>query len=198
MKKCNKCNKKKSADSFYVRKTNKDWLRYLCKSCEKEKDLKYRKTQKGLFSKIYSGQITSSKNRWHGLPNYTKEEMSRWIREQDNFTLLRDNWVGSWYKRLSVPSVDRIDDYKWYSLDNIQLVTWWKNQAKWHSDRKNWINNKYSKAVKQFSKDWEIIKEFYSINKAYRETWVAFQSISAVCLWKRKTAWWFKREYSIF
>ena len=41
------------------------------------------------------------------------------------------------------PSIDRKDDYKPYTFDNIQLTTWQQNKAKGHEDCKNGINNKH-------------------------------------------------------
>ena len=38
--------------------------------------------------------------------------------------------------------VDRLNDYKGYSFDNIQLMTWQENKDKGHRDCLNGINNK--------------------------------------------------------
>jgi hypothetical protein len=55
---------------------------------------------------------------------------SRTKRGKNNFYELYNNWIDSGYKKSDKPSVDRIDDYKGYSFDNIQLMTWKENNKK--------------------------------------------------------------------
>ena len=109
--------------------------------------------------------------------------------------MLWNNWIESNYDKMTKPSVDRLDDYKGYSLDNIQLMTWEENKAKGSRDRKNGVNNKKSKAVLQYDLQGNLIKEYYSIMQAERETKISNVSISRVCNGKRKTAGGFKWKY---
>jgi len=183
MKLCNKCKEVKDRQFFYKDKAKKDWLYYCCKECDK---LRHR-TEVWLISLIFRSQKKHSKRRWHTPPSYTKEELSIWVLKQELFHNLFAKRAKSWYKTRLSPSIDRIDDYRWYSLDNINLMTRWENDDKWHRDS--------SKAVKQFNKEWEFIKKYCSAHKASRETWVNRWDISSCCLCKLISAWSFKREY---
>lgn len=105
---------------------------------------------------------------------------------------LYNNWVDSWYIKDLRPSIDRIDNYKWYSYDNIQLMTWKENNEKRLSDLReckliHW--NKPQKAVKWINKiTWEVV-EYKSIHQAERLKWINNANIVECCKWKRKSAW---------
>jgi hypothetical protein len=89
---------------------------------------------------------------------------------------------------LKAPSIDRIDDYKGYTEENIQLMSWAENNAKGHADQKSGKNNKQSKAVLQFSLDGKLVGEYYSASQAYRDTAVSQGNISNCCRGKYKSA----------
>lgn len=195
MKICTKCKVKKEVLNFYKDNTKKDWLTSSCKICKNRTSKKYYRSINGLVSLIYSREKQSSIKRWHSVPKYTKKELLEWILSQDNFENMYNNWIKNWYNVSLTPSIDRLDDYKWYSFDNIQLITWKDNNHKAHLDRKNWINNKINKAVLQYSEDWEFIKEYFSIRSACRITWAYRCEVCSCCKWKIKTAWGFIRKY---
>lgn len=73
-------------------------------------------------------------------------------------------------------------------------VLWKKNNfqtnhpQKWKSCK----NNHNSIKIKQFSKDWEFIKDWCSIMEVKRVLWISDANISKVCKWKRETAGWYK------
>jgi len=195
MKICCKCRVEKNINYFWKHKSSSDWLQGYCKECYKIIMKEYVKTKKWLITKIYGAQISNSKIRGHVLPSYTKEELKKWIFEQLNFETLYNNWVNSWCLKDLVPSVDRLNDNISYTLDNIRLITWIENKQKHYRDRKNWINNKASKAVLQYTKTWIFIKEYYSIRKAWRCMNINSWSIHICCTWKSSTAWWFKWKF---
>lgn len=148
---------------------------------KKETDFKYRTNFIGFSTLIYHRQKNTSKRRGHNPPLYTKEELMVWLKKQDNFNLLWSNWVYSGYKTELVPSVDRLDDYKGYSLDNIQLITWEENNKKANDDEKNGINNKRAKPVLMFSIDNIFIKKYHSISQASRIEGINKWSIIRCC-----------------
>jgi len=180
-KECTKCKVIKSYESFYRDDRTKSGLQSQCKGCNNRYRFIYHRTKDGLIKGIYSNQINNSKQRTHKLPIYTIVELKDWLFSQKLFHELFDNWVNSGYKRELAPSVDRKNDYKEYSLNNIQLMTWSENRTKGHSDRKNGINNKRSISVLQYDLEGNFIKEYYSINQAQRETGVSTGSISIMC-----------------
>lgn len=180
----------------------KDGYINVCIDCKKKyqkdskNDAKYYKTKKGVIRVIYKTQIFSSKKRNHVLPLYTKDELREWL-FLNGFEKLYQNWVKSGYKKYQKPSVDRLDDYKPYSLDNIRLVTWQENEDKSHFDLKNALSKsgEQCKPVLQFDLEGNFIREFISHNEAQRQTNI-FQ-IYNVCNGKNKTAGGFKLEYKV-
>ena len=142
---------------------------------------KYQKTKKGIVTVIYNSQKQSSKRRGHPMPSYTLKELRQWMYSQKEFHELYDQWKASGYDRWLKPSCDRLDDYKPYTLDNLQVVAWKDNFSRSHKDRLNGVNNKASKSVLQFTLDGEFVAEHYSLHNAERQTGVSFKSISKVC-----------------
>ena len=159
--------------------TRHDGLQSYCKDCKSISDLLYNRTKKGLVSQIYGHQKKHSKIREHGQPKYTKVELQEWLFTQTNFDELYEAWINSGYLKNLIPSVDRLDDYKGYSLTNIQLTTWEENKKRGHEDRKNGVNNKNSKTVLQYTKEEVFISEYYSAHQAGRETSIHITSIAA-------------------
>ena len=74
-------------------------------------------------------------------------------------------------------------------------MTWAKNEAKGHRDRKNGINNKMNKSVIQLTLDGKVIKVHHSQNHASRVTGIKQGNINKVCRGIRKTAGGFKWQY---
>lgn len=217
-KSCTKCNKEKPLDDFYSKN-------YYCKSCmsiiqkkyrqknkEKIKNRNYRhyknnkerlnrdalirrRTKHGLIGHIYNNQTKSSRKRGYQEPEYSLEELRSFITGSALFEYLYKNWVDSDYDKWLTPSIDRIDDYKGYNLNNIQLMTWKDNHKKGINDKRNGINNKQSKSVAQYSMDGMLIKIYCSASSAARNIGASQGNISAVCNGIRKHTKGFKWAY---
>lgn len=161
--------------------------------------MKYLRTIKGLISVFYTSQKASSKKRGHPPPAYTKQELSDWLHSQRKFYLLYIRWVRSGYKKELKPSCDRTDDYLGYDLSRMSLKTWRENLDKGHSDQKNGVNNKRSRAILQFNNDYVLVKEHYSQHQASRDTGINNRVISSCCLNKVGLGggfiWMFKDDY---
>jgi hypothetical protein len=123
MKKCSKCKEFKKESKFSKQLKTYDGLESSCKECH----TKLIRTEDGLIKQIYRVQVATSKKRGHEKPHYTKEDLYEWVMSQDNFKFLYEKWKNNQYATDLKPSVDRLDDYKPYSLDNIQLITWKEN-----------------------------------------------------------------------
>jgi len=188
LKTCSNCNDDKPSDEFY----SNGW----CIECNREANKEYRKTKSGMIVKLYSTQRTNSRKRGDIMPSYTKRELKDFLYSIPEFHILYDNWKRSGYKSDLKPSLDRIDDYKSYSLDNIQLMTWEENKDKGYSDRKNGINNKVSKRVKQYDKEGNFIAEYHSIMEASRKVNINNGSISLCASGKTKTGRGYVWKYS--
>lgn len=192
---CTECNISKKLSDFNNHKKTKDGKTEKCKKCISGISMEYRRSVRGIASKIYNSQKKASIARGHKSPNYTLEDLRTWLYTQKKFDELYLNWVKSEYKKDFTPSVDRIDDYKSYTLDNIQLMTFRENLDKASSDIKNGVNNKLSKAVIQYSMDNVFIKEFYSLHEAERQTGIDCRYISRVCLGKKNSTCGFKWSF---
>lgn len=131
MKIYNEANKEKMAAK------NKAW-RQANKESQAAKQKAYTRTIDGLISQIYGKQKSSSKKRGHQPPTYSVELLHRWITAHTIFQELYDNWIASDCDKWLRPSVDRPDNSKGYSFDNIKLMTWRENQDNYYNRN---INN---------------------------------------------------------
>jgi hypothetical protein len=167
VKKCIRCKRDVPLSDFEKTKTKE---KRSCKICDKEYRFNSRKSKYGIIRNMYNSQKVNSKRRKHPLPEYTFQQLKQWILSRPNFEELYNSWVESGYKRLLAPSVDRLDDYKPYTFDNIRLVTCGENISKLHKDRVIGKNNKSSRAVVQYDINNNFIKQYYSIKEASRKT----------------------------
>lgn len=188
MKICTKCLLQKDENKFRFHRNK-------CRVCELLAVNEYHRTRVGLSVKMYKNQKVNSKKRGHKPPTYTRVEFTDWLLNNEDFHILYLEWVLSDYKKELTPSVDRLDDYKSYSFDNIRLVTWHENNLKGCIDRINGINNKKSNAIIQKDLQGNIVKRFYSVAQAARETGINFRNIHAVAKLQRKTAGGFSWHY---
>ena len=187
LKECSKCGKIKSFKEFNKRTNSKDGLMGDCRICHNKRCKKYYKTLRGMIVGIYNSQTFHSKRRNHTLQDYTSEELINHAVEKTNIIEMYTNWVKSGYNSNLKPSFDRLDDYKPYTLDNLQLITWEENNKKGYEDRKNGINNKQSKAVIGVHKGSGDVVEFYSTHEASRQLNICNSNISKSCKGKIKS-----------
>ena len=138
---CEKNREKKNAISRRSYANNKeqrleDKKEYYEKNKEEivAKNTKYYFDTKGDFryylTRVWMSQRHVSEKRGHQPPAYTKQELGEWIKSQPNFQELFDKYIESGFDSWLKPSVDRLDDNKGYSFDNIQLITWKENHDK--------------------------------------------------------------------
>lgn len=138
-------------------------------SAKEKGNKKYLRTKRGMITQIYNSQVKSSKDRGYDLPTYTSKELYDWFFLQDNFNKVYEGWVNSGYHTDFKPSIDRINDYVSYTIENIQLMTWKENRDKAHSDSRNGINNKKSRAIIQININGDEINH-HSVRSAARVT----------------------------
>ena len=140
---------------------------------------------------MYAHQRGSSKSRNHKLPSYSKEQFAEWVTTRPNFKTLYVRWVRSGYDKMKRPSVDRLEDSKGYSFDNIRLVTWEINNNKRLTDLRSGKlvhGNKPQKAVTGTHKTTNKVVKFPSASQAARELNVCRSEISVCCNGKAKSA----------
>ena len=194
---CTKCNCEKELTEYGIVKKTFDGRNQVCKICNAEISREQRKTKDGLTCRMYYNQKKNAKARNYALPNYSMVELREWVYSQPNFNELYDNWVKSGYDKDLIPSADRLDDYKSYTFDNIQLVTFRENLDNGMTNIKLGINNKPNKAVYQMDLYGTVINEFNSLHIAERETGIDCRSISRVCLGKKKSTQGFRWRFKI-
>ena len=200
---CPDCSEQRTirVDSLKVNETT------CCRSClnlrrptKPEEELfnytEYYRSKEGKLAHIYQGQKQRSKEKGWKQPDYTQKELLDWAMEQEIYHRLFTDWEDSSYQRDLAPSVDRIDDYKPYSLDNIQLMSWDSNNKKGTYYQKIGKNQKNSKAVQQYDLDGNFIQEFHSLKHAERQTGVNNATISSACRDPKYTAGGFRWYYS--
>lgn len=174
---CNACGVVKSFDDFYKRKNGNINSR-TCKECTKEKVREnykivgnlYDISEKGVFRVIYKTQKRHQKLRGHGSMPYNKQELIVWCKK-NGFDDLFNEWVKSGHKKALKPSVDRIDDFKGYSLDNIKLGTWQENREHQASDIINGTgtSGRRCKPVLKLDSDMKVVCEYVSFQSAKRD-----------------------------
>jgi len=121
-----------------------------------------RKTDSLFVAKeIFDKQRTRAKTHNYKTVEYTREEFLYWL-FSTHYEELFESWVLSGNKKELKPSVDMIDASKGYSLCNVQVMTWAENNAKGKNE------NPTTKAVLQFTKDGEFIREWDSAISASR------------------------------
>lgn len=203
MKLCITCGVEKSFDFFYKHPETKDGYFSQCKECkksyEKEKKnyLKYDKTEKGVIRVIYKAQKCNSKRRKLDFPSYSKNDFSVWLYD-NGFKLLYDNWVFSGYLKDLKPSVDRFNDYKPYSLDNIRLVVWKENREKQYDDilLGRSTSGERCKPVVQYDSNGKFIAEYVSFSSAKRINGYSMErSLNTGKIDKKGFKWSYKNEY---
>lgn len=192
---CCNCGKTKYLKEFNKNKSKVDGLCTECRACNKLISEKYKKTEFGLITQIYSLQKLTSKRRGYEPPNYTKDELIDWL-YKNGFYAMWCQWNWSGFLKEKLPSVDRLDDYKTYSIENIQLISWKQNRDKSYSDIRDGVNNKKSKEVAQIDKKTgKVIQTFCSARSAERKSGIANTNIGLCCSGVRQTAGGFKWEY---
>lgn len=172
---CSHCSVTKPIEKFNRNSWSPDGYTYKCKQCK----LNEYRSLKGIAIHTHYRQRIESKIRGHNPPEYTRHELEQWFRDNKDWDRLYKQWVDSGFSRWYSVSVDRIDDYKTYSFDNIQLMSWKENKEKSCRDTKYGINTKRSDTIRQYDKYTnEFIGEYFSQAEAGRRTGIEQTAIS--------------------
>ena len=181
----------------YKNKTKKEYMK------EYRQKIKYNKS--AWLTKVYSRMKRDNKNKFNimELP-FSKEEFVKWLEDEYNikFDKLFLEWIDSGFLKNKVPSIDRIDDYKSYSFDNMQLLTWEENNLKGRYSEKNkkqmreMTKRIFSKPVIQKNiNDNTIINLFESAREAGRQLLIDHSTIAACCRGELKSYKGYRWEY---
>lgn len=170
--KCIVCQKSKPISEFKKHKRSKNGHVNTCLSCHRESMVEYYKTPQGLVTRILANQRKICQIRKHPAPSYTKKQLSQYLLNNLMFMTLFHYWKESGFKKELAPSLDRIDESKSYSFENIQIVTWQENfeRSVWFAKTGQGSKGKQCKPVLQFTMNGEFVKEYISARAAQRET----------------------------
>jgi hypothetical protein len=124
-KNCSKCSELKPVSEFGKHKGNKDGLTYYCKGCVNSRNLKFNKTIAG---------------RWR----YRKYDAGRKGREfsitQEQFEAIATTPEGCYLcgTTASQLSLDRVNNLRGYTIDNVAACCWPCNASKGASTLEEW------------------------------------------------------------
>ena len=183
---CTVCGEEKDYSEFYKQAKGKCGLQRRCKPCAIMQTYKQRRTRRGCLKWIYYKQVERSKRKGYPPPDYSCKWLVNWGIKQRKYPNYYNAWVESGYNKWLKPSVDRINDYGFYTKDNIQMLTWRENFKKGCDNIRNGINNKNNGiAVRRIINN--VVSEFPSISMASRKTGIGVFCISNSCKKNIKT-----------
>lgn len=200
---CKKCNTEKPLSEMRGQKGSDGVYKYfhLCKECDNKRRKLLNRTKHGLINQMYTCSVRRSRHRAHNPPSYSREDLRIWVLNHINFDQLYNDWVKSEFNKMQTPSIDRLDEFKGYSFDNIRLVTWQDNV---NAAAKNMIydmgvREKCCKAVVKLTLSGDFVQEYFSVTEASRKNNVRQASISSAIDHRTVTAnhaWAFAEDYN--
>lgn len=197
MKTCTKCKTPKKESQFNKDKYANSGLSFICKDCSSIKNKNYKRSVNGLISVIYSNQKSNASKRGRKGPDYSKEQLAKWLLSKPKFHKLYSAWVASGFDKNLTPSCDRIDDYQGYSLNILRVVTWAQNNAKHYLDVINGKNTKHTKPIVGINIETGERVEYYSTSKAGKELGIIRCGISNCLTGKTNSSGGYKWTYKI-
>lgn len=157
---CNECSEEFEADVASVK--HKQQTR--CVKCRNGK-MEYGKNIRELAGRLNSHTRYNCRKRNQELPFWKNTfELEEWLTKQNNFDELYSNWANSDYNKNLTPSIDRIDNSKSYTIDNIELVTWQENDKRGSEYLKSKMNKHGYVSV--YYESGEYIDSYTSISEA--------------------------------
>lgn len=156
MKYCKLCKQDKPASEYYRQSTTLDGLHSYCKECHKMQVTSRRNKQaarwraydmdrqRNDFTRIFKHRHRNMRSRVEGrrsdrsfkvegMPMADQTEFLEWCRSpatMTQFFRLWINWRNAGYCRALTPSIDRIDNRRGYTVDNMQWLSLRDNDIK--------------------------------------------------------------------
>lgn len=140
----------------------------------------YRKTKKGILTNIYQ-HIKHRSFKYNYELNINLSQLHNMFLNDNKFDDIYNKWVKNGFKYYDKPSIDRINPYKGYDINNIQIMTWGENRKKGDIE----CAIKKHKPIIMYDFDKTEIKRFNSIKEAVVFTGLNQSLIVMVCQGKR-------------
>jgi hypothetical protein len=136
MKRCNFCKLEKPLSEFHNSKCHLDGKKYTCKSCRSLEALKYKNKAKKSTARSWHKRLFIDCKKRAKLHNYSLDFDESYILELFEKQNKKCHWYGIEMKPSTKakypfqPSIDRIDNSKGYSKDNILLCCFSANMGR--------------------------------------------------------------------
>jgi len=164
-----------------------------------EKVNKHGKSIKSPLNKakyLYKKQIYRSKDRGHNPPKYSLQEFLDYCLTSFEFLRIYKDYENNNYDKNLCPSVDRLENDKGYSFDNIRIVTWYENNKKGWEDRAKGKNGAVKPVLQICKSTGKILANFFSIAEAERQLGLSSSHIVKCLKGKLKTHGGYKWKYA--
>jgi hypothetical protein len=129
---CSTCKVEKFILDFTANKNQPSGYMCYCKSCNNERNKKYRKgptSLKTACKRIFSYLNKRHKNKGHEL-DFSAEFLEELYKKQEGLCAYTKEVLELSAGKLNTLSVDRVDSAKGYIKENVVLTTWVVNNAK--------------------------------------------------------------------
>lgn len=149
----------------------------------------YMETPKQYITQAYSSVRYKSKRRGDKYPTFSKAALTSWLIENGLFELWAA-YVHRDYDKDYKPSIDRVDDYKGYYFNNMQLIMWKENRLKGVNGEKHHKachNRQNRRKVYEYDKELNLVAVHDSVNNCAETMGVHPVSISRALTGRRKT-----------
>ena len=148
-------------------------------------------TMTGWFNTHYKRLQQRERTKFGKDLPFDRWELEKWIidTQYDVFVKLFKDYVDCKYDTDLVPSIDRLDNTKGYSFENMQVITWKNNkekdwQSKEHQDTTHMTKTTKRQVARKLNNE---IKYYESISQASKENNISTSIICECCQGKRKT-----------
>ena len=152
----------------------------------------YKQSYAGFIKYVYAHQIRNAKQRKHTLPEYTENELLNWYITNATAIKLHEEWIAANCNKELTPSIDRLDNSKTYSFDNIEVVTWKENKKRAYKQISNGTLFNSSllhqlHPIVQYNLYGIKVASYISIAEAVKATGIDHRGISSACKKQRAT-----------
>lgn len=172
-------------------------------------NMEWNHSKRGVCYRLWHHNVRNSKLRGHTPPKYTRDELEEWVLSNPAFEKLYTTWVNNNYEQKLSVSIDRLDNSKGYSFDNIELVSFETNYQRSHEGFRNksihnpTLLNGGHRAVTVFTLSGKPMQSFISMSEAARYfSENRHQAISKCCLeeklYWRKYLWCYADQFEHF